>query len=229
MAIVDDNEFPKLIIRESANDGSDFSNPSADHRVLFLGEDGDLHLRDSSGTVTTPNDTGGGGDPTHSFLGYNTVGGSAETMTQYRWYAKRITAATDGILLSLGAYIKWGADDLGAIMAAVYEDAAGPVPNKALFATSIGTGSDTVDLSEAAGTRNPRWFSLPCGLFVTADDYWIAFATRNNSTQADIYYDTSGSDRYWTPGGFRILDGAYLSQTDSTRNYSIRASFIATA
>lgn len=51
---VDENLFPKVILRESANDGSDFSNPAADHRVLFLGEDGLLHLRDSAGTVTTP-------------------------------------------------------------------------------------------------------------------------------------------------------------------------------
>jgi hypothetical protein len=39
-------------VRESANDGSDFTNAAADYRVLFLGEDGSLHLKDSSGTVT---------------------------------------------------------------------------------------------------------------------------------------------------------------------------------
>lgn len=39
-------------IRESATDGSDFTNPPADYRRLFLGEDGALHLRDSAGTVT---------------------------------------------------------------------------------------------------------------------------------------------------------------------------------
>jgi hypothetical protein len=39
-------------IRESANDGSDFTNAAADYRVLFLGEDGELHKKDSSGTVT---------------------------------------------------------------------------------------------------------------------------------------------------------------------------------
>jgi hypothetical protein len=47
-----------MTIRESANDGSDFTNPAADYRRLFLGEDGILHLKDSSGTVT---DIGGGG------------------------------------------------------------------------------------------------------------------------------------------------------------------------
>jgi hypothetical protein len=41
-----------MTIRESANDGSDFTNPDADYRRLFLGEDGQLHVKDSSGTVT---------------------------------------------------------------------------------------------------------------------------------------------------------------------------------
>lgn len=39
-------------IRESANDGSDFTNPDADYRRLFLGEDGLIHLKDSAGAVT---------------------------------------------------------------------------------------------------------------------------------------------------------------------------------
>lgn len=41
-----------MTIRESANDGSDFTNPDADYRRLFLGEDGQLHVKDSAGTVT---------------------------------------------------------------------------------------------------------------------------------------------------------------------------------
>lgn len=52
MTKASDNPFPSILIRESADDGSDFSNPAADYRRLFLGEDGDLHLKDSSGTVT---------------------------------------------------------------------------------------------------------------------------------------------------------------------------------
>lgn len=39
-------------IRESANDGSDFSNPDADYRLAFIGEDGQWHLKDSAGNVT---------------------------------------------------------------------------------------------------------------------------------------------------------------------------------
>lgn len=41
-----------MTIRESANDGSDFTNPDADYRRLFLGEDGFLHVKDSAGAVT---------------------------------------------------------------------------------------------------------------------------------------------------------------------------------
>lgn len=42
-----------ITLRESANDGSDFTNPDADYRRVFLGEDGALHAKDSAGTVTT--------------------------------------------------------------------------------------------------------------------------------------------------------------------------------
>jgi hypothetical protein len=41
-----------MTIRESATDGSDFTNPDADYRRLFLGEDGQLHVKDSAGAVT---------------------------------------------------------------------------------------------------------------------------------------------------------------------------------
>ena len=42
-----------MTIRESATDGSDFTNPDADYRRLFLGEDGQLHVKDSAGAVTS--------------------------------------------------------------------------------------------------------------------------------------------------------------------------------
>lgn len=41
-----------MTIRESADDGSDFTNAPADYRRLFLGEDGQLHVKDSAGAVT---------------------------------------------------------------------------------------------------------------------------------------------------------------------------------
>lgn len=58
MAAIEDEKIYGLQIRESANDGSDFTNPAADYRILFVGEDGLFHLRDSAGTVTTPSQGG---------------------------------------------------------------------------------------------------------------------------------------------------------------------------
>lgn len=52
MAKASDNLFPKVILEERLSDGSDTPNPASDHRALFLGEDGALHLRDSAGAVT---------------------------------------------------------------------------------------------------------------------------------------------------------------------------------
>lgn len=52
MAAIDGILIPSLTLEELASDGSTLTNPAADHRRLFLGEDGLLHLRDSAGTVT---------------------------------------------------------------------------------------------------------------------------------------------------------------------------------
>jgi len=69
-------------IRESANDGSDFSNPEADYRLAFLGEDGLWHVKDSAGAVTSPFSAGTGtnlnpgtsfpGSPANNDLCYRT-------------------------------------------------------------------------------------------------------------------------------------------------------------
>jgi hypothetical protein len=62
MGLFSEEELFGMTIRESATDGSDFTNPAADYRRLFLGEDGQLHVKDSAGTVT---DIGSGsGAPT---------------------------------------------------------------------------------------------------------------------------------------------------------------------
>jgi hypothetical protein len=81
MTKASDNQFPGIIIRESANDGSDFTNPDADYRRLFLGEDGLLHVKDSSGTVSDPF-TGGGSVATDAIwdaAGDLAVGSGANT------------------------------------------------------------------------------------------------------------------------------------------------------
>lgn len=66
-----DNEFPQVILEEVANDGSATTTPAADHRSLFLGEDGDLHLKDSAAGVTDVGGAGGGAPWRHELLATN--------------------------------------------------------------------------------------------------------------------------------------------------------------
>lgn len=54
MSVLESASIYGIQIRESANNGSDFSNAAADYRIMFLGEDGFFHLKDSAGTVTSP-------------------------------------------------------------------------------------------------------------------------------------------------------------------------------
>src|SRR5690349_20220456 len=79
-------------IRESANDGSDFTSPDADYRMLFLGEDGQLHVKDSAGAVTDIGGTAAGAAyplPTVVLMGAQFSGSSTSC-------AATVTAPTTG-------------------------------------------------------------------------------------------------------------------------------------
>lgn len=52
MAALNDIVTPSLTFEEILSDGSTLTNPAADGRRLFLGEDGLFHMKDSAGTVT---------------------------------------------------------------------------------------------------------------------------------------------------------------------------------
>lgn len=60
MTKASDNKYPKVYLEERLSDGSDTTTPAADHRALFLGEDGSLHLKDSAAAVTAVGGGGGG-------------------------------------------------------------------------------------------------------------------------------------------------------------------------
>jgi hypothetical protein len=96
---------PGLTIRESANDGSDFTNPTADYRRLFLGEDGELHVKDSSGTVTSIGAGVGATVATDAIwdaAGDLAVGSGANTA------ARLAKGATDGMVLKMvGGAVAW--------------------------------------------------------------------------------------------------------------------------
>lgn len=105
-----------ITIRESADDGSDFSNPTADYRRLFLGEDATLKVKDSSGTVTTLTGSGAGPSysswtPTLTADGGNPALGTGGTATgRYTQFGKfvhaygRITFGTASVSAGTGEY-----------------------------------------------------------------------------------------------------------------------------
>ena len=100
-----DNPFPSLLVQEAADDGLDFTNPAADYRRLFLGEDGLLHLKDSAGAVT---DIGGGGgdittDPAWAAAGDLIVGSGNDS-------ASVLTKGAAGGVLAMGnSAVIWNA------------------------------------------------------------------------------------------------------------------------
>lgn len=101
MGLFHEDKVYGIKIRESANDGSDFSNPEADYRLAFIGEDGLWHLKDAVGTVTSP----GGMTNPMTTAGDLIYGGASGTPT-------RVGIGTAGQVLKVNAgatAVEWGA------------------------------------------------------------------------------------------------------------------------
>lgn len=165
----------------------------------------------------------GGGSMTHSYIGYNTAGGTTETMTTRRVYATKVTLATAGLITSIGAYCKSdGADHVGGLAVGVFSDNSG-TPNL-LIAKSPVVNTDSF-LETAAATTTARWLHVPLGFYLTAGDYWLAVGDMGANPNV-IHKDGSGADRYYTSGGNWIADWGFYTPTTTTSKYSIRADFI---
>lgn len=204
-------------IRESANDGSDFSNPDADYRMLFLGEDGLLHVKDSSGTVTSPYSSSALGGA--SYVGYNTAGGSFLNMTG--WYAKKVTISATSLILSIDAHVKGNnGSNATAFGAALLADNAGAPGNVIALA---GAPLDSTVASNIVGVLNTtaRWVSLPLNAYVTAADYWICVGGTFGSAGTQLAYDGSGSD--YSKATNYPGDGSVQAYSSGSNKHSIRA------
>lgn len=207
-----------------ADQGSDPSSPSAGKHRLYA-KAGGLYDKDSSGTVVGAFGAGGGGGAALSTLGYNTAGGSFEVATTNRWYCKSVSSSGNGVLLSIGAYIKAGTSNGQiALNVAVFEDNSG-APGKVIAYNHNITNNEL--LTEATlGSTLPRWVEMPIGAPTTAATFWIA-ANLAAGGGGEIAYDT-GTDQYFTTGGGWVADpgGGLYALTVSSRKYSIRATFL---
>jgi len=174
-----------------------------------------------------------GGGVVQSYIGYDTIGGTLETMTTRRVYAKKVTVATAGLLTGIEAYVDaGGADDsVGSIRVALFSDNAG-TPNQVLSqASSSGESAfenlllDTIN--GAGGNTTPRWLGGSIGYWLTPGDYWLAVQhLRDSGGIFRIRYDATGSDRFYTAGGQWIADWGWYTPTTSANQYSIRGNVV---
>lgn len=161
----------------------------------------------------------GGSSFTHSYIGRNTVGASFEALVASRQMMKKVTVASAGMLQNVGIHVKVPTTtDIVYLTAFVLTDAAG-VPDLLI------AQSTTHQLGFKNGNA-ARWYHMPVPIYLTAADYWVGVVViLNNTSSMQVAYDTGGSDPYFTVGQF-ALDGNYAARTDSTKNYSIRASIL---
>lgn len=166
------------------------------------------------------------GAMTHSYLGYNTVGGSAETMIQWRVYATQITLTAPALIASIGAHVRGKGSTDQQLRVGVWADSSGsPSELLATNGATVGTGGLYLE-SVAATDGNYRWLHIPVGIYLTAGTYWIGVQAGGTS-DCDLKYDGSGSDKYWTSTIDDITDGgSVFSISTSSNRYSIRANAV---
>jgi hypothetical protein len=192
-----------LTIRESATDGSDFTNPAADYRRLFLGEDGNLHLRDSAGTITDIGGSGGTLPTAHGCrvkrasgnfsVGNNTLTAvqfdaedyDTDTMHDNSTNTTRIVIPTiSGVTTGLWAIKACGYTDLGAagrVDVVFRKNAAGNPAS----GTSLGFSSDQYGATLTS-------YMLAVDAVLSATDYVECFV-RTTSGTYNVSYDADVS------------------------------------
>lgn len=175
----------------------------------------------SAATWQTPS---GGGGLSQSFIGYNTAGGSFETLTAKRAFFKSVTLAATSTFQSIDVYMRPSTDNVGGISIMICADNS-TAPGVLLAGNS--SAANGFYLSNSASMPGAaRWVSIPIGATLAAGTYWIGFMS--DQTVYDVAYDGSGSDQYFTASLF-LVTGAYPTAwaiTTGTRKYSIRASIL---
>lgn len=174
----------------------------------------------------------GGGGLTQAYVGYNVIGGTAVAMTAQRIYAKKVTLATDALLIGIEAYLDAGtaSDQLDSFSCGLYSDNAG-TPRSLLGYSMPPNASLVMDETAGAGGNTVgRWFGIPFSRWLAAGDYWLAVMVPETNGSLRIYKDGSGTDRYMTTNaagsnGF-FIDWGHFSPTTTTDRFSIRGSIL---
>lgn len=165
-----------------------------------------------------------GGGATHSYIGYNVVGGSNGNSPAAPFVIyKAVTLATDGYVTSIGMYVKppTGNGQWEASVALLTDSAGSPA--------HVLCQGWNVASQPASGLA--AWTHVGLGVWVPAGTYWLAWADNSGGTFLAYYWDT-GSDKYASPSNYlNILDigtSGAGTVTATTKKFSLRADFLAT-
>lgn len=159
--------------------------------------------------------TGGSGSLSISanYVGYNSVGASNEAPGNLHVLATSFTTTTQVILQNVAIHAKENGGNVTNLMVGLWANNAGAF-GKLLAVSTTGT-TDSVARDATYG-----WIAVPITeVLAAATTYWIGVMFDGG---VDIKYDTGGSDRTVTSGGWWLPDGSIYSQTDTTKRYSIR-------
>lgn len=211
----------------TVNAKGDILAATADDTVtrLAVGTNGHVLTADSGEATGIKWAAAAGGGFTHSYIGYNTVGGSTEGVTAFRWYLKKVTLASAGLIASVGVYIDNVTNGaVAAVNGAVFEDNAGSP--RYVLAGNTSTQEFWLDHDSTATAGDPRWLHVPVGFYAAAGDYWLGIGINCTTNAYNVYKDGSGADRYFTPAANRIVDAGQVTVNTTTDRYSIRASLL---
>lgn len=173
---------------------------------------------------------GGGGGITHAYVGYDTVGGSWESLTALRVYAKKVTLAAACVMTDIEAYVQMtntGSVVGGGLVYLLFDDAAGS-PDKIIHRSDTGRADSLLmdSINGAGGVSRPRWLGGSVGRYLAAGDYWIACVSLDVGDGLQMAYDGSGADRYYNTAGTWYTDWGFYTPTTTTNKYSLRAGTI---
>jgi hypothetical protein len=166
-----------MTIRESANDGSDFTNPDADYRRLFLGEDGQLHVKDSAGAVT---DIGAGSVATDAI--WDTKGDLAAATGANT--AAKLAAAANGSFLrtASGAStgLEWQLNNLSASAAPTVNEDSGD--GYSIGSRWLDTTNDKEYVATDVTAGAAVWKETTAGGSITVSENFLTSAVTISST-----------------------------------------------
>jgi hypothetical protein len=167
---------------------------------------------------------GGGGAAggfTQSYIGYNTVGGSFETVAAgaAASYFKTVTLASAGLLVSIDAHVKSGGANVQNLLAAVLDDNAG-APGKVIAMGTV-NGNTAINQFNVTMSTVARWVAMPVGAYLQPAAYWLCVIIGNNCLLA---FDATGADKKTAISQTWLLEADVRSATINT--YSIRGSVL---